>query len=49
MITRDQALTHSSPYVGFLVAELLVGAVIVVGWNIWERRTQVLDELVRRR
>jgi hypothetical protein len=47
MITRDQALAHSSPYVGFLVAELVVGTAIIVGWNVWERRDQIL-RLVRR-
>lgn len=41
MVTRDQALAHSSPYIGFLVAEAVVGAAIIIGWNLWDRRTEI--------
>lgn len=47
MVTRDQAIAHTPPFVGFLVAELVIGSAIIVGWNLWDRREQILDHLVR--
>lgn len=39
MLTHNPS--HIPPYVGFLLAELVVGTAIIVGWNLWDRRTQI--------
>lgn len=47
MITRDRALAASSPYLWVLVGEVIAGVAIVLGWNVWAYREQLLDRAVR--
>jgi hypothetical protein len=45
MITRDQALRGHSPALWALVAACAGEILLVVGWNAWEYRKQLLGRL----
>lgn len=47
MITREQALHASSPYLWVLAGEAVAGLAIVVGWNVWAYREQLLNHAAR--
>lgn len=43
MITREQALAASSPYLWVLAGEAVFGVAIVVSWNVWAYRDQIAE------
>jgi hypothetical protein len=47
VVTREQALAASSPYLWVLAGQAVFLGAVVIGWNVWERREQLAGGAVR--